>query len=577
MDNKEVAAVFFRIADALEIKGENVFKIRAYRRAAQNLTDFSRQVEDVYKEDPSKLNDISGIGKDLKEKIVEMINTSHLKYYDDLMKEFPKGFLELLNIAGLGPKKLKKLKEELAIKNVNDLEKACKNGKLSRVEGMGEKTSQKLLEAIQYFRQKEGRFLLAEAEYFAGTVIKYLKKSVNFKKIEIAGSLRRGRETIGDVDILASAKNAGKAMDYFVRFPNIKNVAAKGLTKSSIVIKEGPQVDLRIIDETSFGAALVYFTGSKAHNIKIRKIAKDKNCKVNEYGVFSVSSSNRETKIAGKTEDEVYRKLGMEWCAPELREDQGEIEAALAGKLPRNLIRLKDIKGDLHSHTVETDGSLTIKEMVLAAKRKGYRYFAVTDHSKNVRIANGMDEKRLLKHIANIKKIRETISGIKVLAGVEVDILEDGKLDIEDYVLKELDVVIAAVHSKFSLDKAKQTNRILRAMDNKYVSILAHPSGRLITTRKPIQADFDKIFLKAAENNVCLEINTHGERIDLNDLHCRRAKEFGAKFVINTDAHDASQLDEIKYGVVTARRAWLEKKDVINTYTVDKLIKTLKR
>lgn len=507
-----------------------------------------------------------------------MIQVSRLKYYDDLMKEFPEGFLELLNISGLGPKKLKKLKDELAINNVDDLEKACKKGELSRIEGMGEKTGQKLLSAIQYFREKQGRFLLPEAEDFADRIVEYLKKSGNFKKIEIAGSLRRGRETIKDVDILAVAKSAEKAMDYFVSFPSVKNVIAKGPTKSSIVIKEGAQIDLRIVDEASFGAALVYFTGSKAHNIKIRKIAKEKNYKVNEYGVFAVNYlKNKETKVAGKTEDGVYRKLGMEWCAPELREDQGEVEAALGGALPRNLIQLKDIKGDLHSHTTETDGSRTIKEMVLAAKRKGYRYFAVTDHSKNVRIANGMDEKRLLKHIENIKKTARTIKGVKVLTGVEVDILEDGKLDIEDYVLKELDIVIAAVHSKFGLDKEKQTNRILRAMDNKYVNILAHPSGRLITTRKPIQADFDKIFLRAVENNICLEINTHGERIDLNDLHCRRAKEFGAKFAINTDAHDAFELDEIKYGVVTARRAWLEKKDVINTYAVDKLTRTLKR
>ncbi|MFH1846979.1 MAG: DNA polymerase/3'-5' exonuclease PolX [Candidatus Omnitrophota bacterium] len=576
MTNREISAIFSRIADILEIKEENVFRIRAYRVAAQNITALSRQLTDIYKEDTAGLGNIPGIGKDLKEKIIEMLETGRLLYYDDLIKEFPPGFLDMLNLAGLGPKKLKKLKSELKIKNVDDLESACKKGKLEHIEGMGIKTQDKLLAAIKYFRKKQGRMLLHEADIFADEIILYLSKSENFKRIEKAGSLRRGKDTIGDLDILAVAKDSQKAMDYFIEIPGIETVIAKGPTKSSISIKEGPQVDLRVIDEASFGAALIYFTGSKQHNIKIRTRAKAKGYKVNEYGVYKINPTGKESFVAGKTEEDVYRKLGMQWISPELREDQGEVEAALENILPKSLLTLRDIKGDLHVHTQETDGHDTLEAMIMAAKKKGYEYIAITDHSKHVRIANGMDEKRLLKHVENIRKLAKRTKNIKILAGIEVDILENGELDLKDFALKELDIVVAAVHSRFQLDKKKQTNRMLRALENKYVNILAHPSGRLITSRSGIEADFDKIFKKAAEKDIFLEINTHGERIDLNDAHSRRAKEMGARFAINTDAHAAEQMDEMKYGVITARRGWLEKKDVLNTYSYEKLIKALK-
>ncbi|MFC1644011.1 DNA polymerase/3'-5' exonuclease PolX [Candidatus Omnitrophota bacterium] len=574
MDNKEIAAAFSRIADALEIKGENVFRVRAYRTASQNIMSLSRQLEDIYKEDPSMLENIPGIGKDLKAKIVEMVETDHLGYYKDLMREFPEGFLDMLDLSGLGPKKLKKLKDELGIENVNDLEKACKKGALESIEGMGAKTQEKLLEAIEHFRKSEGRMLLPEAYHYANEIVAYLEKSKNFKKLEKAGSLRRGTETVGDLDILAVAGDKEKAMDYFASYPHTESVMAKGPTKSSISLREGPQIDLRVIDASCFGAALVYVTGSKQHNVEIRKIAKNMGYKVNEYGIFSIKSGKM---VAGRTEKDVYRKLGMQWIPPEFREIHGEIEAAQKGTLPKNLLDAKDIKGDLHTHTTATDGSASAEEMVAAAKKKGYKYLAITDHSKNVRVANGLDEKRLLKHVEKVRKIARKTKGMKVLVGIEVDILEGGKLDFKDSVLKELDIVIAAVHSRFSLEKEKQTSRILKAMDNKFVNVLAHPSGRLITTRSSIQVDFDRIFTKAAQNNVYLEINTHGERIDLNDAHCRRAKELGAKFVVSTDAHAVEQLDGIIYGIVTARRGWLEKKDVLNTYSLDKLIKALKR
>ncbi len=574
MDNREIAAIFSRIADILEIKDENVFKIRAYRNAAQNITGLARQLKDIYKEDPDMIGKIPGIGKDLKEKIIEMIETGKLKQHEKLIKEFSPGFLDMLNLSGLGPRKLKKLKDELDVKDLDTLEKACRTGKVEKLEGMGKKSEEKILESIGHYRKKQGRMLLDEAHERAQEVIGYLSDSKNFKKIEKAGSLRRGTETVGDLDILAVAGDSKKAMDYFVKYSGVDTVIAKGSTKTSVQLKEGPQIDLRVIDASCFGAALQYFTGSKEHNIKVRNIAKKKGYKVSEYGVFTVKT---EKMVAGKTEEDVYKKLGMKWMPPELRENRGEIEAAADNKLPGHLLELKDIKGDLHMHTKETDGKSSIEEMIEAAKEKGYEYIAITDHSKNVKVANGMNEKRLLRHVEKIKKLGGRTKGIKVLAGVEVDILEDGKLDLEDDALKELDIVIAAIHSRFHLDIDKQTKRVLKAIDSKYVNMLAHPSGRLITTRTPLKLDLDRVFKHAAGSGVYLEVNTHGERIDLNDINCRRARELGAKIAINTDAHHVDQLDQMLFGVITARRGWIEKDDVINTYSFDKLMKALKR
>lgn len=575
MNNREISSIFEHIADILEIKEDNVFKIRAYRTAAGNINGLSRQLSEIYGEDPSLLDNIPGIGKDLKAKIIEMVTTGHLEFYTRLIKEFPRGFLDLLDISGLGPKKLKKLADELKIKDVDSLEKACKKGELENIAGMGKKTQEKILKSIEHFRKREGRMLLHRAGDIADDIVKYLSGSENFKKIEKAGSLRRGRETVGDIDILALVKDADKAMERFTTYPGVENLIAGGGTKSSVKISEGPQVDLRIVDSGCFGAALVYFTGSKQHNIKIRKIAKDKGFKVSEYGVFKLSGDGEEKLVAGRTEKELYATLGMEWIPPELREDRGEIEASLGGELPPRLIEAGDIKGDLHMHTLDSDGRMTVEEMAEAAKNRGYKYIAITNHSKLVRVSGGLDEKGLLKHVEDIRKRASKIKAIEILTGVEVDVLKDGKLDLEDYVLEGLDIVIAAIHSNFSMSKEKQTDRVLRAMDNKHVNMLAHPSGRLITKRSPLELDMDKIFRKAAENNVILEINTHGDRIDLNDVHSKRAKELGAKFAINTDSHDAAQMGDMVYGVITARRGWLEKKDVINTLTTEKLKKLL--
>ncbi|NQT32301.1 MAG: DNA polymerase/3'-5' exonuclease PolX [Candidatus Omnitrophica bacterium] len=578
MTNREISIIFSRIGDILEIKSENVFRVRAYRTAAQNIMGLARELSDIYAANPEDLENIPGIGKDLKEKIIEMISTGKLKYYEALAREFPKGFLDMLSLSGLGPKKLKKLRDEIKIKNVDDLEKACKKGKLENIEGMGAKTQEKLLGAIEHFRKREGRMLLPEADEWAGKIVSYLKKDKNFKKIEKAGSLRRGKETVGDIDILTTAARSKKAMDRFTSYPETESIIAKGMTKASIQVTEGPQVDLRVVDAKCFGAALQYFTGSKQHSVEVRKIAKGKGYKVSEYGVFSVDKkTGRERMAAGKTEEKVYKKLGMEWIPPELRENRGEIEAAIKGTLPKNLIKLSDIKGDLHLHSVASDGNARVEELASQAKKKGYEYIAVTDHSKLIKIANGMDEKRLLKHADRVRKLDKKIKGIKILVGIEVDILEDGKLDLEDYALREMDIVIAAIHSRFALPKEKQTARILKGLDNKYVNALAHPSGRLITRRTGLNFDLDKVFSKAAEENIFLEINTHGERIDLNDLNCRRAGELGARFMISTDAHDISQMDLVKYGVITARRGWLERKDVLNTYPLEKMLKELKK
>ena len=577
MDNKEAALIFRDIADILEIKNENIFRVRAYRQAASRIEALGRQLSEMYKEDPSSISDVPGIGKDLFGKIEEMVTTGHLEFYSRLVKEFPAGFLDLLNLPGLGPKKLRKLRDVLGVKNIDELEKACLSGKIAGIEGMGEITQRKIIAEISRFKKNEGRMLAPLAEELADRIILHLSSDSNFKKIEKAGSLRRGAETVGDIDILVWAKDPLRAARRLVSFPGAERVLSKGPSKCSIEAEGAHQVDMRLVEKKCFGAALLYFTGSKQHNIKIRQLAKKKNYKLNEYGVFSISPSGREKFLAGKTEKEVYEQLSMQWVPPELREDRGEVEASLKGRLPKDLLELGDIRGDLHLHTVDSDGMMTLEGLIEAALEKGYSYMAVTNHSKLVRIANGMDEKRLLKHVEHIRKISRKYKKIKVLAGVEVDILRDGTLDLEDAALKELDIVIAAVHSNFSADRNSQTERLIRAIDNRYVNILAHPSGRLITKRDPLDFDKRKVFLRASQNNVVLEINTHGERVDLNDIDCMLAKELGAKFAVNTDSHQKRHMDGMKLGVSTARRAWLEKKDVVNTYSFEELRKVLKR
>ncbi len=577
MENKEIAAIFRDIADILEIKNENVFRIRAYRQAASRIDGLSGQLSEIYAEDPAAILAIPGIGKDLAGKIEEMVTTGHLEFYSLLVKEFPQGFLDLLNIPALGPKKLKNIRDVLGVENMDDLEKACLAGKVSELDGMGSKTQQKILDGIRRFRKYEQRMLYGEAEALAENILAHISAGGNIEKAATAGSLRRGMETVGDVDILVAARDPSKAAERFLSFPGITQVIAGGSTRCSVEVKGSRRVDLRIVDKKCFGAALLYFTGSKQHNIKIRHIAKKKKYKINEYGVFSGAGRGQEKFVAGRTEEEVYKTIGMQWIPPEIREDRGEIEAALKGQIPEGLVELGDIRGDMHLHTLDTDGRMALEELIEAALSKRYEYIAVTNHSKLIRISRGMNEKQLLKHAEDVRRISGKYKKIKVMAGVEVDILKDGTLDIKDYVLKELDIVIAAVHSNFLVESAAQTERLIKALGNRYVNMLAHPSGRLIRKRAALTFDADRVFAEAAANNVMLEINTHGERVDLNDAGCIRAKALGARFSINTDAHQRSHLDGMKLGVATARRAWLEKKDIVNTYTFAELKKALKK
>jgi DNA polymerase (family 10) len=572
MENKDVAKVFNEIADALEITGGDQFKIRAYRKAAMNIEDLSRRLEDIYNENKKDLTEVPGVGKSIAKKIEELFKKGEVKKHKRLLKKVSPELLELTQVTGIGPKHLKILMDELNVKNAKDLEKVCRQHKARELEGFGEKTEKKILEALKEYRRSEGRIKLEQAFSYAESLSDYLKKGKDrIDKLEIAGSLRRGVETIGDIDILVSARSTLKVMDKFTKYPEIKEVLSKGKSKSSVVLKSGLRVDLENVKKNEFGSSLIYFTGSKAHNIHIRKIAKSKGYKINEYGVFKGKRN-----LASKTEEDVYKVIGLKYIEPELREDRGEIEAAKKDKLPK-VIKLSDIKGDLHMHTKKTDGAHSIRQMAEVAKERGYDYIAITEHSKSVRIAGGIDEKELAKHIKDIEKEDKKIKGIHILKGIEVDIKESGKLDLEDNILKELDIVIAAVHFKFNLNEEEMTERILKAFDNKHVNVLAHPTGRLIGKRSPYSLNFEKVFKEAKKRNIALELNSNSNRLDLNDVHCKLAKDIGAKIIINTDSHAMQQLHNIEYGVITARRGWLEKKDVFNTLNYETFIKKIKR
>ncbi|MCK5306876.1 MAG: DNA polymerase/3'-5' exonuclease PolX [Candidatus Omnitrophica bacterium] len=572
MENTEIARVFEEIADMLEISGGNSYKIRAYKHAALNIRELSKDLKDIYMGDEKNLRAIPGVGEHIAKKITELLETGKVKKHQELLKKISPQLLELMRVSGIGPKHLRVLHDKLKVNNLDDLEEACLGHKVRDLEGFGEKTEEKILVAVEEFRHFDKRMKLEPAEQCARAIIRHLKESkVKIDRIEAGGSLRRGRETIGDIDILVSTDKPEKVTERFISYPEAETVIASGPSKSSIFIKSGVQIDLRVVRDESFGAALVYFTGSKAHNVHIRKIAKFKGLKINEYGVFKGDKS-----IAGKEEEDIYRSIGLRYMPPEIREDRGEIEASSLNKLPE-LIELKDIKGDLHLHTDASDGRQTIVQMAEASRERGLKYIAITEHSKAVRVAHGLDEKELFRHIKKIERVDKKIEGIRILKGVEVDIGKDGALDLDDSLLKEMDVVIAAVHFRFDLDREKMTLRLLKAMENRYVNILAHPTGRLIGERKPSEIDFEVIFEEAASRNVAMELNAHYDKLDLNDIHCRQAKEFGVKVVISTDAHFVDGLDYMKYGITTARRGWLEKKDVLNTLECGEFLKSIKR
>jgi len=560
IDAFKVAHIFREMADFLSIKGENPFRVRAYQKAADALEHLSGDLEILYHQ--GKLQGITGIGKGMLEKIETILETGKLPAYEELKKEIPEGLRELLFIPEMGPKTVKVIYEKGNVKNIEDLEKFVQSHKLRNLPGMGAKTEENILRGIKLYRSSKGRILLGKALPLAEKVIAELKNSVSsyIEKISPAGSLRRGKETIGDIDILVSSSNSSPIMDAFTNFSFVEGVLAKGKTKSSVLTNDGLQIDLRVVSPDSFGAALQYFTGSKSHNINLRERAIRKGLKINEYGVFTQKGE----KLAGKNEEDVYASLSLPLIPPELREDRGEIEAGEKGKIP-NLLKEDEIKGDLHIHTKASDGANSIEELIEKAKQKGYEYIAITDHSASLKIAGGLSGDRLLQQINQIKEINFHLQGFKVFAGSEVDIKKDGNLDYPDELLQKLDIVIAAVHTSLKQNKKTMTNRIIKALRNPFIRIFAHPTGRLLGEREASSIDLDKVLQVAKEENIWIEINAQPQRLDLTDLWIKEAKKRNIKLVINTDAHHLGNLDFMPFGVITARRGWLEKVNVVNT------------
>ena len=568
--NRDVASVFETIADLLDIKGGNTFRIRAYRNAARTVDSLTRDVSDML-EEGEDLSELSDIGEDLAGKIETIVETGTHPLLEELKEEVPESLQELLRVSGLGPRGVQTIHEELGITDLDGLRKAAEQGSISELSGFGEKTQAKILEEVESITSQEERTLLAEAVKIADEVVEHMRSHHGVKKACAAGSLRRRRETVGDLDILVSCREDADVMDHFLEFEDVDEVVARGDTKTTVILRSGLQVDLRVVPHAAYGAALVYFTGSKQHNIRLRKRGQDRDLKVNEYGVHS----GRE-KLAGKTEEEVYGALDLPWIAPELREDRGEIEAAGKGGLP-DLVELDDIRGDLHAHTRRTDGHQTIREMAEAARDLGYEYLAITEHSKRVTVAGGLDADELAAHADDIEEADGKVEGIRILRGVEVDILEDGSLDLPDDVLQRLDVVVASVHYKFDLPRDEQTQRVLRALDNPHLNVLGHPTGRKLGEREPYEIDLERILEAAAERGCFLELNAYPDRLDLTDLACMRAREKGAKVVISTDAHRSSHLEYMCFGVGQARRGWLTASDVVNTRPVDELLEMMER
>jgi DNA polymerase (family 10) len=566
--NAEVAAVFEEIADLLEIDGANPFRIRAYRNAARTLQALGVDISTLIAEQED-LTLLSGIGKDLAGKIIEIVETGHCQILDRLRKANPPGLTELLKIPGLGPKRISALFHELDIHTTEQLYRAAKDGIIRTLPGFGEKTEARLLEAIETQVQRTQRFKLATAAQYAEPLAQYLRGIEGVKDVVIAGSYRRCKETVGDIDILVSAPPSSPVMTSFVAYDEIKQVTSQGPTRSSVILKNDLQIDLRLVEPHSFGAALHYFTGSKAHNIAIRRRGLQFGLKINEYGVFVGYR-----RIAGATENSVFKAVGLPYIAPELRENRGEIEAALQDLLPQ-LIELKDLKGDLHTHAF-TNGSNGLKEMALAAKSFGFEYLAVTDHFKHFPVPHGIDQRGLLKQMDEIDRLNEQLEGFTLLKGIEIDILENGQLDLADEVLAKLDIVVGAVHSKFDLSRQKQTQRILKAMDQPYFTMLAHPTGRLLQHREPYDADMPRIIRHAKQRGCFLELNAHPDRLDLMDIYAQMAKEEGVLISINSDARSKPDFDNLRFGIGQARRGWLEKKDVLNTRPLSALRKLLK-
>jgi len=571
--NADVAAIFDRVADFLEIAAANPFRIRAYRNAARTIADLPQSVAGLVAagEDLSRL---PGIGHDLAEKIAEIVATGTLGMLDELTRELPAELTDLLQVAQLGPKRVAILYRQLGISNLAELAAAARAQQIRRLKGFGEKTENKILTELQWRHREQGRIKLIRAEQVAEPLLAYLAAVPGVTRAVAAGSYRRRRETVGDLDILVTCRPASPVMERMVAYEDVAAVLGRGDTKSTVRLRDGLQVDLRVVPDECYGAALYHFTGSKEHNVAVRKIAVQKGLKINEYGIFGGEDHGR--RLAGASEEEVLGAIGLPFIEPELRENQGEIEAARSGRLPE-LIVADDIRGDLHVHTKATDGRASLGEMVAAARELGYEYLAITEHSRAIAVAHGLDRRRLEQQLAEIDRLAEQYPDFRILKGIEVDILADGSLDLPDTVLKKLDLTVCSVHSGFNLPAARQTERIIRAMDNPHCRIIGHPTGRLINERAPYGVDMEQIMAAARERGCFLELNANPDRLDLTDHHCRLAKEFGVKVAISTDAHSVAGLANIKYGLDQARRGWLNRDDVLNTRPVAELLHLLRR
>ncbi len=569
MKNQQIAKIFGEIAELLEMKGENVFRIRAYRRAAQNLDGLAKDISTLTEEE---LTALPGIGKDLAGKVREYLESGKVAKHEELKKDIPVGVLELLKIPGLGPKKAKQFHEKLKVKSVDELEQAIAAGKLAGLPGVQEKTIENIRKGIRLVKRGSERRPLGRVLPLAENIVGLLKEGAAVDRIEIAGSIRRRKETAGDIDILATSEKAPEVMALFVKLPMVDRVVAQGETKSSIITEEGVQVDLRVVAEDSFGAALQYFTGSKEHNIRLREMAVKAGLKLNEYGVFREPGDKR---IGGRTEEEMYKALKLPYIPPELREDTGEIDAAREGKLP-DLVSIDDIRGDLHVHTKWSDGSHDLETVVGAARKKGYSYIAVTDHTKGLGVAHGLDEKRLAEEGKLIDETNGKLKGFRILKGTEIDIRADGRLDLSDGTLAGLDIVVASIHSGFGQGREQIMKRLVAAVRHPAVTVIAHPTGRLIGERDAYDVDMEALLREAAKYGVAMEVNAYPFRLDLSDNHVRMAKEMGVPLVISTDMHVTAQFDFMHYGVAMARRGWAERKDVLNTLTFEQLMLRLK-
>jgi DNA polymerase (family 10) len=562
--NADIAAIFEEIANLLEIEGANPFRIRAYRNAARTIGELSTEAYAMVEKDED-LTRFPGIGHDLSEKIKEITSTGHCALLDRLRTELPPAVTELLRVPGLGPKRVRHLYHDLDVQTVEQLYSAARQGRIRALAGFGEKTELNILQAVELHAEQIRRFKLAVAAQYAEALRSYLAAVPGVKQVTVAGSFRRMRETVGDLDIIVTAAPGSNVMQDFTAYDEVAEILVVGPTRASILLKCDLQVDLRVVPEESYGAALHYFTGSKSHNIAVRQIAQKRGLKINEYGVY-----RGKTRIAGETEESVYRAVDLSYIPPELRENRGEIPAARSGRLPR-LLELSDLQGDLHVHTNATDGHNTLLEMAIAGRSHGLQYLAITDHSRHLTVARGLDPLRLARQCDEIDALNENLEGITLLKGIEVDILEDGSLDLPDRVLAKLDLVLGAVHSKFDLSRARQTERVLRAMSHPHFTMLAHPSGRIIHERPPYDIDMPRIIREAGRRGCFLELNAHPDRLDLLDIYCQMAKEEGVLIGVDSDAHSTFEFENLRFGIGQARRGWLERQNVLNTRPLGEL------